>query len=164
MGFEFREGHLNRVEIRAVGWQEQEPCSSFPEYLCGGFTFVSREIVENDNIAGFEEWSELGLNVGVESYPVDRPIDNPGSDKPFALQASNQGLGAPAAKGCFAVQALAFEATPTGAGQFRIGAGLVNEHQSLTMFTHDRLAARLPLRSCLNQIRSVLFARPQCFF
>ena len=27
-----------------------------------------------------------------------------------------------------------------------------------------QMAARLPLRSCLNQIRSVLFARPQYFF
>lgn len=118
---------------------------------------MSREIVKDDDVAGLEKWSELGLNVGVESRPVDRSIDNPGSDKPFALQASNQGLGSPAAKGCFAVQAFALQTTPTTAGKFRIGAGLVNEHQSLTMFTHDRLAARLPLRSCLNQVWPVLF-------
>jgi hypothetical protein len=125
---------------------------------------VSREIVKDDDVTGLEEWSKLGLDISVESRPVDRPIDNPGSDKSFALQASNQGLSAPAAKGCFAVQAFALQTTPTTAGKFRVGAGLVNEHQSLTMFTHDRLAARLPLRSCLNQIRPVLFACPQCFF
>ena len=164
MGLEFREGHLNGVKVRAVGWQEQEPGSLFPKCLGCGFTFVSGKIVQNDDIAGLEEWSELGLDIGVKSHPVDWPIDNPGCHKARALQASDQGLGAPAAKGCLAVQARPFAATSSCAGHFRVGAGLVNEHQTLTVLSHDRLAARLPFGPCLDQIRPVLFACPKCFF
>jgi hypothetical protein len=51
MGFEFGECHLDGVEIRAIGWQEQKPSPSASQDALGFLTFVGREVVENDDIA-----------------------------------------------------------------------------------------------------------------
>ena len=36
MRFEFGEGHFNRIEVGAVGGQEQEPATAVSQGLCGG--------------------------------------------------------------------------------------------------------------------------------
>ncbi len=40
MGFEFCEGHLDRIEVGAVGRQEEDPCALGPYGLLGGRAFV----------------------------------------------------------------------------------------------------------------------------
>ena len=40
MGFEFCEGHLDRIEVGAVGRQEEDLCALGPYGLLGGRAFV----------------------------------------------------------------------------------------------------------------------------
>ena len=83
MRFEFGEGHFNRIEVGAVGGQEQEPATAVSQGLCGGrrLDFVGGQIVEDDNGARIEGRSRLGFDTGVECRAVDGPGDDPGRDQ-----------------------------------------------------------------------------------
>lgn len=115
------------------------------------------QIVEDDDITRLEDGGELGFNIGVEDQAVHRRIDDPWSDKAIALEASNQGLGAPVAKGGLGKQPLTFGAASRGFGHLGVGAGFVEKDQPPTMFTHLGLAALFPFCPRLDQVRPVLF-------
>ena len=91
MRVEFGEGHLDRVQVGAIGGQEQEPGADPLQTLgCPG-ALVDGEVVENDDVAALERGRELGfdinveLSIGIETGP---PI---GSQKgPLPLVASGQ--------------------------------------------------------------------------
>jgi hypothetical protein len=44
MGFELCEGHFDRITVRAIGRQEQDPCTRGPDGFLGGLAFVGRQI------------------------------------------------------------------------------------------------------------------------
>ena len=60
-----------------------------------GFALVGRQIIHNDDIAFFEGWGELFLDVGLEDAPVHGGIDDEGGGEPVAAQAGDEGLGHP---------------------------------------------------------------------
>ena len=70
MGLEFGEGHFDRVEVRAVRRQEQEPSSTLLKERLGFCAFVAGEVVQDHNVARMQCWGELGLDVGVEDLTV----------------------------------------------------------------------------------------------
>ena len=51
VGLELGEGHLDRVEVGAVGRQEQKPCALFADERLGFRAFVAGQIVEDDDVA-----------------------------------------------------------------------------------------------------------------
>ena len=77
MGLEFGKGHLDGVEIGAIGRQEEEPRAPFLENGLGLLALVAGEVVEDDDITGLERWRQLGLHIGLEGLPVHRPVDDP---------------------------------------------------------------------------------------
>ncbi len=60
---------------------------------------MAGEVVEDDDIAGIEGWGELGLDVALESEPVDRTVKQPGGCQSIASEACNEGLRAPVPEG-----------------------------------------------------------------
>ena len=60
-----------------VGGQEQEPGAAGFERLCGLGGRVHFQIVEHDDVAGLQRWGKLGLDVEVESGPVQGAVDQP---------------------------------------------------------------------------------------
>ena len=50
-GFEFREGHLDGVEIGGVGRQGEQPGAALAHQFGGALAFVERHVVEDDDIA-----------------------------------------------------------------------------------------------------------------
>ena len=50
MGFKLCEGHFDRIEVRAIGWQEQDPCAPGLDGFLGGLALV-----------GLLGWKKLGL-------------------------------------------------------------------------------------------------------
>ena len=122
------------------------------------------QIVEDDHIALLQNGGKLGFNIGVEDDAVHWCVDHPWCNKTSAFEASDQGLGAPVAKGCLGKQPLAFLAAPGGFCHLGVGACFVKKDQALTMFTHLRLAALFPFCPRLFKVRPVLFACPKCFF
>ena len=122
------------------------------------------QIVEDDHIALFQNGGKLGFNIGVEDDAVHWRVDHPRGNKTSAFEASDQGLGAPVAKGCLGKQPLAFRAAPGGFCHLGVGACFVEKDQALAMFTHLRLATLFPFSPRLLKVRPVLFACPKCFF
>jgi hypothetical protein len=118
---------------------------------------VSSQIIEDDDITPLEDGGELGFNISIEDHAVHRRIDDPWSDKAIALQACDQGLCAPVAKGSLGKQPLTFQAASRGFGHLGVGAGFVEKDQPPPMFAHLGLAALFPFCPRLDQVRSVLF-------
>ncbi len=77
MVFEFGEGQLYGIEVRAVGRQEQEPASCSLDRLSGRFDFVSGEVVEDDDSSGLELWGQNFLDVSGKSLTIHGSRDDP---------------------------------------------------------------------------------------
>ena len=121
MGFQFREGHFDGIEVRAVRRQEQHPCSlGSHDALCLE-AFVAGQIVENDDIARVQAGRKLGFDVSIKDRPVHRCIYDPGGNKAVAPQACHEGLRPPSAKGCGTVQPRPLQRPPAQAGHLGIG-------------------------------------------
>ena len=125
---------------------------------------MAGEVVEDDDIARFEDGGELCLHIGVEYGPVHRRIDDPRCDKAVAFEARHKGLRAPVAERRLAVQPFSFQGTPAKAGHFCVGSPLIDKDQPPALLAHDGLAAFFPVGARLGQFRPVLFACPQSFF
>ena len=106
------EGHFDRVEVRAVGRQEQEPAAPLAQTGCGPWAAVSGQVVEDYHRARVEDGCELGFDVGVEGIAIHRAGNDPGRDQLIASQACHKGLAVPAAERGRAIEALAFGAAP----------------------------------------------------
>jgi len=66
MGLEFGEGHFDRVQMGAVGRQEQEPGASRLEAVLCSVAFVAAEVIRDDNVGPIEGGRKLGLDIEVE--------------------------------------------------------------------------------------------------
>jgi hypothetical protein len=74
--FEFGEDLLDRIEVRAVGRQEEELGAGHSDGTAHGLSFVTAEIVHNDDVAGSEGGYQQLLDIGEEALAVDRPVDD----------------------------------------------------------------------------------------
>lgn len=146
---QFGEELLDRIEVGAVGWQEEEPCSGGPDNLAYHRALVRAEIVENDDIAWLQGFDELGFDIGTESLAVDRPIEDPWRLDAIEPQGSNEGHGLPMAVGRIGDKPLAPRAPPTQRRHVRLDPGLIDEDQpcrvNARLVTDPLLASALEL-------------------
>ena len=158
------EGHLDGIEIGAVSRQEQEPAAALSQSLRRLWAFVSGQIVEDDNGSRFKRRGQLRLDIGVEGRPVHWAIDHPRCDQSVLRQPGDEGLCAPFAEGCGAIEALSDRCPPPQSGEVRLHSGLVNEDQSVWLLAHTRLSAPDPVPASLTQRGPITFRRDQTFF
>ena len=71
--FEFGEDLLDRVQVWAVGRQEEEFCASVADGFAHGLAFVAAEIVQDDDIAWFQGWNQELLDIGRKLRPLMGP-------------------------------------------------------------------------------------------
>src|ERR1700730_15446977 len=93
--FELGEDLFDRVEIGAIGRQEEQPCACGPDRGTNGSALVAAEIIQDDDVAWPKRWDENFLDVETEGLAVDRTVENPrsldaimaesGEEKPFAI-------------------------------------------------------------------------------
>jgi hypothetical protein len=88
---EFGEDLLDRIEIGAVGRQEDHVRSHGADRGARRLALVASEIVENDDVAGVERRGEDLLDVSREALAIDRPIEDAGRIDPVATQGSDEG-------------------------------------------------------------------------
>jgi len=93
--FEFGEGHLDRIEIGAVGWQEQEARASAGDKTRRFIALVARQIVEDYRVVFAQSGDENLLDIGEEALGVDRPVEHKGCNQPLAGEASEKRRGLP---------------------------------------------------------------------
>jgi len=125
---------------------------------------VGGQIVHDDDVAFFEGWDELGLDIGFEYSPVHRRVDDEGRSEGVATQSGDEGLGFPMAERGFGAEALAPQATSARARHFRGGSGLVEEDQPLRLEPHPGLPLSPPFLSRLADIGAIAFAGQKRFF
>jgi hypothetical protein len=66
MSLEFGKGHFDRIEVGAVGWQEEKPGAPLLEDGFRLFALMAGQVVEDDDVARPQGWCELGFDIGLE--------------------------------------------------------------------------------------------------
>lgn len=74
---DFGKGFLDRVKVGTVGRQEEQLCTCGADRGPDGLALVAAEVIDHDNVARMQCLDQLGLDVGVESLGIDRPVDDP---------------------------------------------------------------------------------------
>ena len=162
MGFKFGEGHFDQV--RAIGGQEQDPCTPGLDGFLGGLALVGRQIVHDDDIAFGEGWCELLLDIGLEDAPVHRGIDDEGGGELVAAQAGDEGLGHPMPERRLAAEPLTLQAAAAQTGHFGSRSSLVEKDQPMRLKPHSRRACGGPFVARRFDVGTILLARQQGFF
>ena len=95
--FDLREELFDRVEIRTVGRQEEEPCACGPNHLPDGLALMRAQVVEHDDIARLKGREKLLFDIGPEGVAVDGAVDHPWRIDPVDAQGGDKGHGLPMA-------------------------------------------------------------------
>ena len=157
---EFGEDLFDRVEIGAVGRQEQQSCADAADRLAHFAAFMAAEIVHDNHVTGLEGRQQKLAHIGEESRAVDRAVQHARGVDPVTAQRRKKGLGPPST-----VWRLADEACPTLAPSaqrrhIRLHPGFINENQPGRLNPALILA---PLHPPPRDRRTVLFAGERGF-
>ena len=163
-GLELCESHLDWIEVGAIGRKEQEPGALGANGLLGRGALMSRQIVQDDDVAGLEGRDELRLDIGFEDAPVHRGVNDERGGQGVASQAGNEGLGLPMSERGFGKKPLALRAPAAQARHLGGRSSLVQEDQPVWLKPHDRLARRGPLLARLLDVGPIVLAGAQSFF
>jgi len=164
VGFEFGESHLDRVQVGAVGRQEQEPGAPCLEAFGGCFAFVAAEIIEKNHVALIEGGRKLGFDIDVEGGAGHGTVQHPRSGQPAKPQACNEGLRSPPAKRRQSPQAIAAKRAAAQSRHLGIGRSFINKDKAMRRHAHEGQAPRNPESPRLFHISAFLLRRQQRFF
>ena len=125
--FQFRERHLNRIEVGTVGREKAD-------LGAGGFDgrahlglLMDGEIVEHDNIAASECRSQHLLHVGPKAGVVDRAIEHGRRGEPVGPQRRDDRVRLPMPAGRVIAQAYAAWTAPVAAQQISRDAAFIDK-------------------------------------
>lgn len=74
--FELGEDLFDRIEVGAVGWEEQQAGAGAADRLADGGPFVTAQIVHDDHVAGRERGDEALLDIVGEALAIDRLVEH----------------------------------------------------------------------------------------
>ena len=135
----FREGHLDGVEIRAAGGQEQKPAAMGFEPPGGSIAFVGGQVVEDDHRPWFQFGDQDFFDAAIEGIPVHGTGDHPRRNNTVAGQTRDQGPVAPSPEWGAPLEAFTAQAAPVFAGHPGVGTRLIQKDQPLRLPAHDLL-------------------------
>lgn len=141
---ELCEGHLDRIEVRAIRWQEEEAGPTHSEDILCFFTFVAGQIVENDDVTGTECRGELGFHIGLENVSVHWRIDDPRGGQAITTERRDEGLDFPVSERSLSFQALAPPGSSTQPGHFGRCRRFVEKDKPLWLLAQVRLPMGTP--------------------
>ena len=125
----FGEDLFDRIEVGAVGWQEQKVCPSGPDGGPDGGLLVAGEVVEDDDVTWPQRRAELLLDPLGEARAIDRLIEHEGRVDPVAAQGGDEGHRFPVTIGHLGMEPLAFGRPATQGSHVRLGPGLIYEDE-----------------------------------
>ena len=79
---QFGEELFDRIEVRTVGGQEEQPGPGRANGGSDGWSLVGTQIVHDDDVAFAKRGGQLGLDVAQEDIGIDRAVDDLGSIDP----------------------------------------------------------------------------------
>lgn len=152
---------LDRIEVWAVGRQEEQVCACGPDGAAHGVSLVAAEIVENHDVAFGEGRHEDFLDIEGEEFAIDRPVDDPGRIDPVAAQGGDEGQGFPVAVWDRCSEALAARRPAPECRHIRLDPGFIEKDQPAGF---DPLLVGLPAQPLAGNVRSRLLSRQNRFF
>jgi len=159
--FEFCEDLLDRVEIGAVGWEEQQLGTCSTDRLAHRLTLVAAEVVHDDDVARRQGGHEELLDVSREERAVDRTIEHAGRIDPVATQCGHKGQRLPFAERGLGNKLPAALRPASDRRHVGLGPGLIDEDQSAGI---KPALILLPLRPAARDLRTILLRCEQRFF
>jgi len=157
---EFGESHLDRIEIGAVGRQEQEARAGTGDEARGFLVLVARQIVEDHGVALVQNRDENLLDIGEETLGVDRPVEHKRCNQPLAGEAGKKRRRLP-----MTVRGMADGACAD------VGLGVTSRHRGRRpgLVEENQPAAEARLRApprfpALSDVGTMLFAGVHGFF
>ena len=85
--FEFGECQLDRIEIGAVGRQEQQVRAGASDETRRLIALMARQIVEDHRVALVQLGEEDAFDIRQETFAVDRPVQHKGRNQRLAGEA-----------------------------------------------------------------------------
>ena len=158
---ELGEDLLDWVQVWAVSWQENQPGADGSDRFPHVLSFVTAQIVENDNIAWLEGRHELLLHVGQEACGVDRTVKHAGRAELVASQGGDERQSLPMPVRHLGIQPLAARCPAPQRCHVGLGPGFVDKHQPLWV---DAGLILLPKSPFASDVRTVLLAGQHAFF
>ena len=98
---------FDRVEIRAVGWKEQQVGTGLPDRPPDGASLVAGEIVHHHHVLRCQRRHKEALDINAKRISVHRSIQDEGGINPADAQCGDEGHGEPMAVGGISGQAFA---------------------------------------------------------
>lgn len=158
--FEFGEGHLDRIEIGAVGRQEQKARAGACDEVGRLFVLVARQIVEDHRVALAQHGEEDLLDIGQETFRVDRPIEHKRRNQSLAGKSGQKSRRLPMTVRCMAEGARANIGPGVTAGHRGRRPSLVQENQPVA----EALLGLPPRFPALSDVGTILLAGAHGFF
>jgi len=129
MGFEFCEGHFNRIKVGTVGWQVTQGHASGRKNLANALDLVRRQIVQNERVAWLQARAEHLLEINREDCGIDGSVDQKRGCNLFVAQGGNEGRALPMTMGHRAQATLATGTAAIQSGQLGVQTGFIDKDQ-----------------------------------
>jgi len=158
---ELGEHHLDGIEVWTVWRQEEEVRADITDRIAGRLSFVTSQIVEDDDIASLQRWHQALLDPCCEGDAIDGAIKDEGGDDAVVAQAGQESQRLPMTVGNFCNERLSALTPAAGARHIGLDPGLVDEDEPLWI---KPMLMGLPSFPKPGHLRAVLLARHQRFF
>src|ERR1700692_651235 len=159
--FDFGEDLLDRIEVGAVGRQEEQVSSPGADGVAGWLALVTAEVVEDDDLALCQGGCQYLLDVEGEEFAVDGAVDDPRRADPVVAQRRDEGHGFPMAEGRRGFETL--PTRPPAAQRRHVGLdpGLIDKDQARSV---NPALMGLPAYLFTGDIGALLLGWPDRFF
>jgi len=152
---------FDRVQVGAVGRQEEQVCSLGANDVASRLAFVAREIVEDDDVSFGQGRSQLLFDIEREYLAVDGTVDDPGSRDAIAAKRRDECQRLPVAEGSGRRQPLPVRPPAAQRSHVGLDPGLVDENEAGNI---DLALMNLPACPLTGDVGAVLLGRPHRFF
>ncbi len=126
-----------------------------------GFALVTAQVVDDDNVAGFEGGNEKLLDIGREADGVDGAVEDCWCVDPVMAKGGQEGQGFPMTVRRFGVEPPSPSAPAMAARHVGLGPGLIDKYQALGI---DPPLIALPTSATPRHVTPVLLAGQYAFF
>lgn len=152
--FDFRKHLLDRIEVGAIGRQEDQPGASGLDRVSDLTAFMASKVVKHHDVAGPQRRDQHLANISEEAFTVDRPVKDTGCDDAVMAQRRNQGERLPMTVWNLDEQPLPALAPSGQPGHVGFDPGFVDEHEAFAVdqprqaATHQSRRRATSGRSC----------------
>jgi len=160
-GLQLRETEFDRVEVRTVGREIPEGGARLLDRPSHASNFVGAAIVGDDDVTGAQGRDENLFDVGEETRPIDRPVEDAWRGESGDPEGREKRAGCPAAKRRVVVDAHAPRGAPVAPQQIRGHPRFVEKDQGGRIPRRRHLLPRGPGR---GDVRPVVLAGADGFF